>query len=150
MTTVNVVLGIILILAAIFLVIAVLFQSGKSQNLSGAIAGASETFFGKNKGKTADKVLARATTVVAIVFVLLVIVIYVIQTDNFVTKDSYIDDYIDNIGNENDSDKTTDTAEKTSNNESSDTADDTASDTTESNDSGESNTAESGSDEVTE
>lgn len=73
------VIGIILIVAAIFLVVAVLMQHGKSHNLSGTIAGASETFFGKSKSSTLDRKLQVLTTVVAIVFVVLVLAAYLIQ-----------------------------------------------------------------------
>jgi preprotein translocase subunit SecG len=75
----NVILAIILLVASIFLVIAVLMQNGKSKGLSGTIAGGAETFFGKNKGKTIDKKLSLITTIVAIVFVLIVIVAFIIQ-----------------------------------------------------------------------
>lgn len=89
----QVVIGIILILASIFLVVAVLMQSGKANNgLSGAIAGGAETFFGKTKGKTLDKMLNRLTTIVAIVFVVLVIIVYVIQPDTVKTTDEYFND----------------------------------------------------------
>ena len=97
MTKVDIVFAIILLVAAVFLTIAVLMQSGKSHNLSGTIAGGANTFFGMTKGKTIDRVLSKLTTVVAIVFALLVIVVYVIQDDNVVTKDNYIDDYINSI-----------------------------------------------------
>ena len=97
MTKVDIVFAIILLVAAVFLTIAVIMQSGKSHNLSGTIAGGADTFFGKTKGKTIDRVLSKLTTVVAIVFALLVIVVYVIQDDNVVTKDNYIDDYINSI-----------------------------------------------------
>ncbi|MFR3310681.1 MAG: preprotein translocase subunit SecG [Christensenellales bacterium] len=97
MTKVDIVFAIILLVAAVFLTIAVLMQSGKSHNLSGTIAGGADTFFGKTKGKTIDRVLSKLTTVVAIVFALLVIVVYVIQDDNVVTKGNYIDDYINSI-----------------------------------------------------
>ena len=97
MTKVDIVFAIILLVAAVVLTIAVLMQSGKSHNLSGTIAGGADTFFGKTKGKTIDRVLSKLTTVVAIVFALLVIVVYVIQDDNVVTKDNYIDDYINSI-----------------------------------------------------
>ncbi len=92
MTTLDLVFGIILLVAAVFLVIAVLMQSGKSHNLSGAIAGGAETFFGKEKGKTMDKMFSKLTTVVAIVFVLLVIVVYVIQDDT--DFDAMLNDYL--------------------------------------------------------
>ena len=78
----EIAIGILLILAAIFLVVAVLMQSGKSHNLSGTIAGGAETFFGKSKATTIDKKLSKATTIVAIVFVILVLVSYLAQNND--------------------------------------------------------------------
>lgn len=75
----DIALGIILMIAALFLIIAVLMQSGKSHKLSGTIAGGAETFFGKTKGKTIDKMFSKLTTIVAIVFVVLVVTVYVTQ-----------------------------------------------------------------------
>ncbi len=75
----EIAIGIILIITAIFLIIAVLMQQGKNHNLSGAIAGGAETFFGKSKGSTLDKKLSKLTTIVAIVFVIIVLVSYLMQ-----------------------------------------------------------------------
>lgn len=75
----QIAIGIILIISAIFLIVAVLMQHGKSHNLSGTIAGGAETFFGKTKGSTLDKKLSKLTTIVAIVFCVLVLVSYLIQ-----------------------------------------------------------------------
>lgn len=77
--TMQIAIGIVLILAALFLVVSVLMQSGKSHNLSGTIAGGAETFFGKSKGSTIDKKLSKLTTIVAVVFVVLVLVSYLMQ-----------------------------------------------------------------------
>lgn len=71
-------MGIALLVMAVFLVIAVLMQSGKDKRLSGSIAGGTETFFGKTKGKSFDKILSRLTTVVAILFGVLVVAMYVV------------------------------------------------------------------------
>ena len=79
MTVMDYVLGGILILAALFLIFAVLMQSSKSRRLSGTIAGGAETFFGKAKASTMEKKLATATTIVAIVFAILVMVVYLAQ-----------------------------------------------------------------------
>ena len=73
------VLGVILLVFALFLIVSVLMQHGKAKNISGAIAGGAETFFGKTKGSTIDKMLSKVTTVVAIIFVVIVIVIYIMQ-----------------------------------------------------------------------
>jgi len=75
----QIAIGIILIIAAIFLIVAVLLQHGKSHNLSGTIAGGAETFFGKTKASTLDRKLSKLTTIVAIVFCVLVLVSYLIQ-----------------------------------------------------------------------
>ena len=80
MTTIEIVFGIIILVFAVFLVVAVLMQHGKSKNLSGTIAGGAETFFGKEKGRTIDKMLSTLTTVVAIVFVIAVLLLYILQT----------------------------------------------------------------------
>ncbi len=63
-------LTIVHIILAVVLVVVVLLQSGKSAGLSGSIGGGAETFFGKNKARTLDGMLSRATTVVAILFVI--------------------------------------------------------------------------------
>ncbi len=65
------VLSVIYAIAAVFLIAVVLLQSGKSAGLSGVIAGGADTFLSKNKAKSADARLAKATKWVAIVFLLL-------------------------------------------------------------------------------
>ena len=61
-------LQIVQLIVCLALVLIVLFQSGKKAGLSGAIAGASDTFLSKNKSKTMDARLAKATKWVAILF----------------------------------------------------------------------------------
>ena len=74
------IMGSALVVMAIFLLIVVLMQTGKDKRLSGTIGGgSSDTYYGQNKGKSRDRVLAILTTVVAIVFVACVVVFYVFQ-----------------------------------------------------------------------
>ncbi len=75
----QIAIGVVLIIAALFLIVAVLMQQGKSHNLSGVIAGGADTFFGKEKGSSINNKLSKLTTVVAIVFALLVLVSYFMQ-----------------------------------------------------------------------
>jgi len=75
----KLIFDILLLAGAVFLTVAVLLQHGKSHNLSGTIAGGAETFFGKQKGRTMDKMLSRLTTVVAVIFVALVILVYILN-----------------------------------------------------------------------
>lgn len=69
---------IILLVLGVFLTIAVLLQHGKSHGL-GTITGAAENFLGKEKGTRVDRLLARLTTVLGCLFVLVVLLIYILQ-----------------------------------------------------------------------
>ena len=80
MGTVEYIFGGALLFFALFLIIAVLLQHGKSHHLSGSITGGAETFFGKERGKTIDKVMSKLTSAVAVLFVLAVVVLYVIKS----------------------------------------------------------------------
>ena len=73
----EIALGIVLVVFAVFLVIAVLAQSAKDNRLSGAIAGAADTFLGKDRGSRLDKVLNVVTPIVAGIFAVVVIVMYI-------------------------------------------------------------------------
>ena len=73
-------MGVLLAMGA-FLIVAVLMQHGKDHGLSGTIAGGAETFFGKDKGTRIDRMLGKLTTIVGILFVVIVIVVYVVQPD---------------------------------------------------------------------
>ena len=66
----KLIVGILHILLSIIIIALILLQSGKQAGLSGAIAGASETFFGKNKSRTMDAILGRFTKICAIGFLL--------------------------------------------------------------------------------
>ena len=72
----DILIGIILIVAAVFLIVAVLVQGGKDKGLSGAISGSSsDTYYGKNKGSSK---LAKLTSVMltSIISFFLIIIIY--------------------------------------------------------------------------
>ena len=72
-------LTIIQLLGAVFLIVVVLLQSGKSAGLSGAISGGAETFFSKGKAKTLDATLAKMTKWVALGFVILTLALNLIK-----------------------------------------------------------------------
>jgi len=69
---------VIQVLCSVALVAIVMLQSGKSAGLSGAIAGAADTFLSKNKAKSLDAKLAKMTKWVAILWVLLTLALCVI------------------------------------------------------------------------
>ena len=78
MSSLEIVMGIILMVLAVAVSILVLMQSGKEKSLSGTIAGAGESFFSKNKGKTKERTLSVITTVLSIIFVILAVVFVII------------------------------------------------------------------------
>ena len=79
MTALHIVLTVIQVILAVALVAIVTIQSGKSAGLSGAISGMADTFLSKNKAKTMDAKLAKATKWVAILWVILTLALCVIQ-----------------------------------------------------------------------
>ncbi|MBO7303044.1 MAG: preprotein translocase subunit SecG [Clostridia bacterium] len=78
MSKTEIVMGIILMVLAVAVSILVLMQSGKEKSLSGTIAGAGESFFSKNKGKTKERTLSIVTTVLSIIFAVLAVVFVII------------------------------------------------------------------------
>ncbi len=73
-----IILTILQLLTALATVLIVLFQSGKSAGLSGAIGGVADTFLAKNKAKTLDAKLATYTKWVALAFVVLTLFINIL------------------------------------------------------------------------
>ena len=59
------------VLCGLFVIAIVLFQSGQSAGLSGAIGGVAASFLTKNKAKSMDAKLARATKWVGAAFIVL-------------------------------------------------------------------------------
>ena len=74
MTTAKTILAIVFILISIVITIIVLMQEGKSAGL-GAISGAAETYWGKNKGRSMEGRLVQITKILAILFFVLAIVL---------------------------------------------------------------------------
>ena len=71
MTPIQIVLSIVLIIVAIAIIVLVALQESKQQGLSGAIAGAADSFFGKNKGRTMEAQLSKFTKIAGTVFFVL-------------------------------------------------------------------------------
>ena len=74
MGVIRVILTIIFVLDCIALTVFVLMQEGKSQGL-GAIAGAAESYWGKNKGRSMEGGLVKATTIMAVLFFVLALLL---------------------------------------------------------------------------
>ena len=71
-------LMIVLLLSSVVLIISILLQESKSDGLSGSIAGGAEQLFGKRKSRGYDALLARITTVCAIIYIVVSLAIVAI------------------------------------------------------------------------
>ncbi len=74
MAALRITIQIIFIILCIALTVLVLMQEGKSAGL-GAISGAAETYWGKNKGRSMEGKLVKFTKYLAIGFMVLAIIL---------------------------------------------------------------------------
>ena len=77
MTAIAITLGAVLLAAALFLIVVIILQDKAKRGLSGALAGGTgASYNGKNNVSKQGKLLPKLTTIVSIVFVVLVLVAY--------------------------------------------------------------------------
>ena len=69
--TIHGILWILYIIVCVALTVVVILQEGKQAGLTGAISGAAESYWGKNKGRSMEGGLVVATRVLAVLFVLI-------------------------------------------------------------------------------
>ena len=74
MAILKMVLTVIFILVSIALTVIILMQEGKSAGL-GAIAGAADTYWGTNKGRSMEGMLVKITRILVVVFIVLAAVL---------------------------------------------------------------------------
>ncbi len=74
MSILKIILTIIFVIDCIALTAVVLMQEGKSAGL-GAIAGAADSYWGKNKGRSFEGALVKITKVMVILFFVLAVVL---------------------------------------------------------------------------
>lgn len=74
-----IVLSIIYVLLGLAIIGVVLLQKGKVAGLSGAIGGAAETYWGKNKARSMEGKFELATKIAAFLFLILSIVLYILM-----------------------------------------------------------------------
>ena len=70
MAVLKTILTIVLVLICIALTVIILMQEGKSAGL-GALAGSSASYWSKNKGRSMEGVLVKATRVMVILFIVI-------------------------------------------------------------------------------
>ena len=74
MAVVKTILTVVFILICLAMTVIILMQEGKSAGL-GAIAGAADTYWGKNKGRSMEGMLVKITKILAVFFMLLAVVL---------------------------------------------------------------------------
>ena len=74
MAILKAILTVVFIIISLVLTVVILMQEGKQAGL-GAIAGAADTYWGKNKGRSMEGMLVKLTRIAVIVFILLAIVL---------------------------------------------------------------------------
>lgn len=74
MTVLNTVLTVVFIVLSIAITVVILMQEGKSAGL-GAIAGAADTYWGKNKGRSMEGMLVKITRICVILFLVIAMVL---------------------------------------------------------------------------
>ena len=74
MGALRVILTVIFILVCIAITVLVLLQEGRSAGL-GAISGAAESYWGKNKGRSMEGLLVKLTVVCSVLFMALAVVL---------------------------------------------------------------------------
>ncbi len=74
MEILRIILTVLFALDCIALTVVVLMQEGKQQGL-GAIAGAADTYWGKNKGRSMEGLLVKLTKILAALFMILAVIL---------------------------------------------------------------------------
>lgn len=77
MQILRIILTVIFVIDCIALTAVVLLQEGKQQGL-GSIAGVADTYWGRNKGRSMEGGLVKATTIMAVLFFVLAMVLNMI------------------------------------------------------------------------
>lgn len=72
-------LMIVLAIASVVLIISILLQSSNSAGLSGSIGGGAEQLFGKKKSQGYEGILNRISTVAAILFIVLSLILVMLE-----------------------------------------------------------------------
>ena len=78
MEVVKIILTVLEVIASVGLILVVLLQSGKEAGLSGALAGNNDSYMNKSKMGGMDKMLAKATKWIALVWILLTLILCLI------------------------------------------------------------------------
>ena len=74
MAVLKTILSVLFIIISLIITVVILMQEGKSAGL-GAISGAADTYWGKNKGRSMEGMLVKITKVLVIFFIVIAAVL---------------------------------------------------------------------------
>lgn len=72
---IKIILTVLFVLISIAISVIVLMQEGKQAGLSGSVSGAADTYWGKNKGRSVEGALEKATTILGILFIIIALIL---------------------------------------------------------------------------
>lgn len=75
MSALKILVAVLFVLVSIAITVIVLMQESKSAGLSGAISGAADSYWGKNKGRSMEGKLEKFTTILAVCFFVFAIIL---------------------------------------------------------------------------
>lgn len=78
MNALEIIFGVLLLLVCILIVVVTIMQNPKQGGL-GSSFGSTDSYFGKNSGRTMEAILARLTKIAGIAFLVLTIVVCLIS-----------------------------------------------------------------------
>lgn len=75
MNILRIIIMVLFALDALVLAVIVLMQEGKAAGLTGTISGMADTYWGKNKGRSMEGKLEKATRILAVAFFVLALLL---------------------------------------------------------------------------
>ena len=69
------VLAVVFMIVCLIITVVILLQEGKQAGLTGAISGAADTYWGKNKGRSMEGKLEKATKICVVLFFVLSVIL---------------------------------------------------------------------------
>lgn len=80
MSIIEYIIGGVLLAIALVLITFIMLQESKRRGLSGVLTGStSDSYFGKNRAKTKERFYSRLTTVLSVIFAVLVLTLYIVH-----------------------------------------------------------------------
>ncbi len=77
---IDAVLAILMAVLSIAIIVVVMMQEGETGGVSAISGGSSDTFYGKNKGRSKEQILKRVTLILGAVMLVISVVFFVLKS----------------------------------------------------------------------